>query len=134
MVVDWIAPVERGQPAIAALERLSSQGSALLAPPLLIAEVSNALLTGVRRGRWDGAMADGARSLLAEAPVRLEDDSRDVDRAWDLARRFDNHPIYDMVYVALAERTGMKLITSDPKLRRALAGLDLLVSPEEVLR
>lgn len=50
-------------------------------------EVANALLTGVRRERWSGAAAETARGLLRELPVRLVDEPRDLDRAWDLARR-----------------------------------------------
>jgi predicted nucleic acid-binding protein len=96
-------------------------------------EVSNALLTGVRRKRWSGAQADIAHSLLVELPVRLLDEPRDRTRAWDLARRYDNHPIYDLVYVALAERRGATLITQDRSLKRALVGLEWVLTPEELL-
>jgi len=44
--------------------------------------------------------------------VRIVDDERDLGRAWDLARRYDDHPIYDMVYVAVAERRGAVLVTA----------------------
>jgi predicted nucleic acid-binding protein len=95
--------------------------------------VSNVLLTGVRSRRWSGAAADTARALLGQLPIDLIDDPRDQDRAWNLARRYDNHPICDLLYVALAERRRTQLITADSALRRRLAGLDLLVAPEEVL-
>jgi len=35
--------------------------------------------------------------------VTLVDDVRDLEQAWDLARRDDNRPIHDLLYVALAE-------------------------------
>jgi predicted nucleic acid-binding protein len=133
VVVDWVAPdVDPDAPAMAALTHLASAGAELLAPRLLFEEVSNALLTGVRKGRWDGPSADSAQALLLELPVRLVDDPRDLRRAWDLARRYDNHPIYDLLYVALAERRGTRLITADAALRARLAGIDLLVAPEEL--
>jgi predicted nucleic acid-binding protein len=66
--------------------------------------------------------------------VRLRDEPRDLDRAWDLARRYDDHPIYDMVYVALAERTDSVLITADRALRGRLIGMDWVIGPEEVQR
>jgi len=66
--------------------------------------------------------------------VRLVDTPRDLDRAWDLARRYDNHPIYDLLYVALAERRGTPLITADSTLRQTLVGFDWVVEPEELLR
>lgn len=121
VVVDWVAPGrDPASPAMRALSRLAEDGARLIAPRLLFEEVGNALLTGVRRGRWDGADADGAWELVRDLPVRLVDDSRDVERAWELARRLDNHPIYDLVYVALAERASDILVTGDLALTRRL--------------
>lgn len=134
VVVDWVAPdADPELPALAALERLAADGAELLAPRLLREEVSNALLTGVRRRRWSGAAADTARALLRELPVRLVDEPRDLDRAWDLARRYDNHPIYDLLYVALAERRRTQLLTADSTLRHRLGELDWLLAPEQLL-
>jgi len=133
LVVDWVAPgADPASPAIAALHRFASEGAELLAPRLVLEEVANALLTGVRRQRWDGVAADVALRLLRELPVRLVDDRRDLDRAWELARRHDNHPIYDMVYAALAERRRTTLVTADGALRRRLAGFDWVVGPEQL--
>jgi predicted nucleic acid-binding protein len=134
LVVDWVIPAaDPALPAHAVLQRLVETAEDLLAPRLLLEEVSNALLTGVRRKRWSGTQADIAHSLLVELPVRLVDEPRDRTRAWDLARRYDNHPIYDLVYVALAERRGTRLITQDRALKRALVGLEWVVTPEEFL-
>lgn len=135
VVVDWVAPdADPELPAVAILAQLAADEADLLAPRLLLEEVSNALLTGVRRGRWSGAAADTAYALLRQLPVSLVDDKRDLDRAWDLARRYDSHPIYDLLYVALAERRGVQLVTADASLRQRLVGLDWLVSPEDLLR
>jgi predicted nucleic acid-binding protein len=134
VVVDWVAPgADPALPAVALLARLATDDVELLAPRLLLEEVSNALLTGVRRGRWSGAAADAAHILLRELPVRLIDEPRDLNRAWDLARRYDNHPIYDLLYVALAERRHTQLITADSTLRQRLSGLDWIVAPEQLL-
>ena len=135
VVVDWIAPgVDPGLPAVALLTQLAADGAQLMAPRLLMEEVSNALLSGVRRGRWSGRAADSAHALLRDLPVRLADEPRDLDRAWDLARRYDNHPVYDMVFVALAQRRGMQLVTADAALREVLAEFDWIVAPEQILR
>ena len=132
VVVDWVAPGAHSElPAVRTLARLADQRAELVAPRLLMEEVSNALLTGVRRRRWSGAAADTARSLLRQLPVRLVDEPRDLERAWDLARRYDNHPIYDLVYVALAERRKMQLITADSGLRQRLVGVDWIIAPEQ---
>jgi predicted nucleic acid-binding protein len=134
VVVDWVAPdADPELPALAVLARFAADEPELLAPRLLMEEVSNALLSGVRRRRWSGAAADTAHDLLHQLPVRLVDEPRDLTRAWDLARRYDNHPIYDLLYVALAERRRTQLITADSTLRRRLVGVDWLITPEEVL-
>lgn len=127
VVVDWVAPDadDRG-PAARLLSRLAHGGESLAAPRLLSEEVGNALLTGVRRGRWTGAEADGAFTLLRRLPIDVVDTPADVDRAWELARRFDEHPLYDMVYIAVAQRLGEELLTADAALARRLERLGLV--------
>jgi predicted nucleic acid-binding protein len=135
VVVDWIAPdADPSLPTVGALTRLVEDRAQLVAPRLLMEEVSNALLTGVRRRRWSGAAADAAHALLRDLPVRLVDEPRDLDRAWDLARRYDDHPIYDMLYVAVAERRRTELVTADRALRERLVGVDWLLAPEQLAR
>jgi predicted nucleic acid-binding protein len=134
VVVDWVAPdADPDLPALAVLARFAADDTELLAPRLLMEEVSNALLSGVRRSRWSGTAADTAHTLLRELPVSLVDEPRDLNRAWDLARRYDNHLTYDLLYVALAERRRTQLITADSSLQRRLVGLGFLVTPQELL-
>ena len=133
LVVAWLVPIDPSNPALAALDRMIADEVEMLAPPLLVSEVCNALLSGVRRGIWGGTTADKAVRHLDRLPISLQDHPKDLPRAWELARRFDNHPIYDLLYVALAERKGTTLITNDLKLRRRLVGLDYVISPEDVL-
>src|SRR2546425_388583 len=85
------------------------------------------------RGRqgFQWSCPGGSHGLLLSLPVRLADDKRDLDRAWELARRYDSHPIYDMIYVALAERTATKLVTADEALRRRLTHLAWIVAPDQ---
>lgn len=132
VVVDWVAPdTDPRGPARVLLDRLASTGATLVAPRLLVEEVANALLTGVRRGRWDGEEADAAFGLLRRLPVTLVDDAQDVERAWELSRRYDEHPIYDMLYVAVADRRGEILLTANAALRRRLARLPYVRGPGE---
>ncbi len=121
VVVDWVAPdVDRSGRAGQLLTRLVAEQASLYAPRLLFEEVANALLTGCRRRRWDGASADRAYEHLRRLPVELIDTPADRDRAWDLSRRHDEHPIYDMVYVAVAERLSDRLYTADARLQQRL--------------
>jgi len=124
VVVDLIAPdVGPDSPARALFAGWAQAGTELLAPGLLWLETANALVTGIRRGRWSGAGADGAAALLDRLPVRRVAEDRDHSRAFELARRYDNWPVYDMVYVAVAERAGTELVTADQKLQARLAHL-----------
>ncbi len=135
LVVDWVAPGPGPQSqAMNVLDRLVEVGADLEAPRLLLEEVSNALLTGVRRGRWTGNDADVAHGMLLRLPVRLHQDSRDLSRAWELSRRYDNHPIYDMLYVALAERLHQSLVTADRQLCQLLQARGSVLDLEEFLR
>jgi len=130
VVVDWVAPdADPHGPARRRLERWALSGARLLAPRLLVEEVANALLTGCRRKRWSGPAADAAYVLLRKLPITMADTPADLGRAWELSRRYDEHPVYDMLYVALAERTAEQLVTADDHLRRRLVGIDYVVAP-----
>jgi len=130
VVVDWVAPdVDRTGAAGRFLQAVVGAGDRLLAPRILVEEVAKALLTGVRRGRWDGAAADVAYRQLRRLPVIIAGEPADLDRAWELSRRYDEHPVYDMLYVALAERLGERLVTQDTRLRERVTMLDFVVSP-----
>ena len=134
IVVEWLTPqTDEELPARRLLDLWQRAEEELLAPRLLFEEILNVLLTGVRRGRWSTVVADAAAGLLTDLPVRVADTTRDRDRAWELSRRYDNWPIYDMVYVALAERLGHRLVTADRRLVTRLAHLDWIVGPEVVL-
>lgn len=130
IVVDWVAPgVDSRGPAQRLLTRLARRGAPVRAPRLVLEEAANALVTGIRRGRWSGAQADAAFVLLRQLPIDLVDEPADLDRAWELSRRFDEHPVYDLIYVALAERLGEQLVTADDALRARLASLPFIVGP-----
>lgn len=131
VVIDWVAPdASLNSPSVLLFNNLAMHDAEIVGPRLLFEEVSNALISGIRRRRWSGAAADASHGLLLRLPVRLADDRRDLVRGWELARRYDNHAVYDMIYVALAERTRMELITADESLRRRLAQLGWIVGPE----
>lgn len=130
IVVDWVAPgVDARGAAQRLLTRLARQGAPVLAPRLVLEEAANALATGIRRDRWSGAQADAAFQLLRQLPIDLVDEPADLDRAWELSRRFDEHPVYDLVYVALAERLREQLVTADDALRARLVSMPFVVGP-----
>jgi predicted nucleic acid-binding protein len=128
VVTDWVAPdVGPATPAVALAAALATAGDPVVGPRLLAEEVPNALLRGVRRHRFSGVAADEAVRLFRRLPIDYVDELTDRERAWELSRRFDNHPLYDMLYVALAERLGQRLYTADEVLSRRLRQLTWVV-------
>lgn len=105
------------------LRRLIRNSEAVVAPELLFVECASALAAGVRRNRWTGTAADGAYRLLTGLPVQTVSDRRYLDRAWEMSRRYDNHPVCDMLYAATAEAAGMVFITADEMLLERLGNL-----------
>jgi len=75
--------------------------------------------------------SDAPAALLDALPLRRADLPRDQERAFELARRYDNWPVYDMLYLALAERLGTEFITADDKLRARLAHLGWVRGPDD---
>ena len=114
---------------MATLRRLVRQNEEIVAPGLLFVECASVLAAGVRRTRWTGAAADAAYGLLMQLPVRTVSDRRHLERAWELARRYDNHPVYDMLYVATAEAAGTVFITADDVLLKRLSHLGWVRGP-----
>lgn len=129
LVVEWVAPdADLQGPASRLADTLI--GERLVAPRLCLLETQNALLSGCRRGRWSGAQADLAQRHLLRLSLAYEDTPVDHQRAWELSRRFDEHPVYDMVYVAMAERLGTRLYTFDAALQHRLEHLPWVVLVE----
>lgn len=92
----------------------------IIAPPLILSEVTNVLRQRVRRrsltiGEADHALADFlALPLLLTLPPWL------YRRALEIAHSFSLPASYDAQYVALAEALGYDLWTNDRALLRAL--------------
>ena len=134
VVVDWVAPrTPHDSASMQLLGRLAAQAVTLAAPRLLLEEVTNALISGIRRRRWSGSEADSAFVATRSLPVKLVDTPADLDRAYELARRFDEHPVYDMLYVAVAERLHTALVTADDRLRARVATLPWVLAPDEAI-
>lgn len=108
-----VARTEKGK----ALSALALEGELMIAPDLYQSEVANACWKACVFGSMP---QETAREALAAA-VELVDEYWPVldllTEAYDEAC-FNHHPVYDMVYLVLARRTGATLFTLDKKLVR----------------
>ncbi|HEX8258107.1 MAG TPA: type II toxin-antitoxin system VapC family toxin [Allosphingosinicella sp.] len=100
--------------------RLLSIPDPLIAPDWLLVEAANTFWKKVKRSEL---LADHAVQHLQDLPEFFEllypasDLIEDAFR-WSIGLR---HPVYDCIYLALAEREGCKLVTADEKFAAALA-------------
>ncbi|WP_375287980.1 type II toxin-antitoxin system VapC family toxin [Sphingomonas sp.] len=109
----WFLPEEGSDVALSlvATERLR-------APPLLLAEVGDALWKKFRRGELHEQFDLLARHADLDQIVEIVEDAASAlaTRALELALMLD-HAIYDCVYLALAEADDDVLVTSDDAFR-----------------
>lgn len=89
-------------------------GGDVVAPDLLRSELANALWKKVAR-REIGALQASAAYAEIEGMLAFLPTDRLARRALGIALEI-GHPVYDCVYLALAEATGMAILTADLRL------------------
>ena len=99
-------------------EALMLSQSRLYAPDLLVPEISNVLWKKVRRRELTEDDAAYLQTVAADVPVTLYPVEQLAERALRLALKL-RHPVYDCLYLALAEELGIPVITADGKFARA---------------
>ena len=119
VVVKWFLPEPSRQAALRLLRHYQQESIKLLAPALLVLEVTNVFCKRVRRREMTAARADDAYRLLKiNAPI-LVDDQELMDDAITLALA-NGQAIYDCLYLALALRQRCDMITADGKFHAAV--------------
>jgi predicted nucleic acid-binding protein len=89
-------------------------GGDVVAPDLLRSELANALWKKVRRNEIGTLQAVAGFAAIEDALTFLATDHL-AARALDIALAI-THPVYDCLYLALAESTGLQILTADRKL------------------
>jgi predicted nucleic acid-binding protein len=102
----WIAEAD------SALATSLTEGRTLIAPDFLSVECANILWKHVRRGEITQATATAALMMLQAAPISRTRDTDLVSDAQRLSADLD-HPVYDCLYLALALRHGIPVVTAD---------------------
>ena len=101
-------------------EELLRSGHRLIAPDLVIAEITNAAWKFVIFDRMAPESAVSAVREIVKAFEELVPMSALRDRALAIAIEL-RHPAYDCFYLALAERSTAPLVTADERLIRRCA-------------
>jgi predicted nucleic acid-binding protein len=96
-----------------------------LVPSIFPAELTNALLFAHRRGRIPRDGLKSALERIQQLPIRIESPGFDLTTEIDLATRY-SLSIYDAMYLALAERYRVALLTRDSALRAAALNAGLM--------
>jgi len=121
VAVKWFAAEEGSDRAEALLE----SREALIAPDLVLAEVSNVMWKKFRRGLLPPDQVVATARRLPQYFEQLIPIEELVERAAELTVTLD-HPVYDCFYLALAERERLPLISADSRLL-ALLGRHMLI-------
>jgi predicted nucleic acid-binding protein len=123
IALKWVIPEILSDRA----DRVRDTEDDVLAPDLLLVEVANALWKKSAAREISSREADEAFDLLRESSIALQATGPLLPRAMEVARRLA-HPVYDCVYLALAEREHAVLVTADQRLLRRLSASKLAVS------
>lgn len=116
-----------GNPALTYWAEWQETNAALYAPELLFFELSNILRKQELRNGLVPSEIDMAVRLLLKTPIQLHSALPDLERAIQIARQRGLAKTYDMFFVALAERLGATLGTSDEPLRDIALALGIPV-------
>ena len=116
VAVKWLVDEEHS----AVAKRLIKGPYELHAPRLLASEVANALWRKARLEEIGRSTAGSIVEAVAEMPLRWYEDEQVTAEATRLALALDR-PVYDCVYLALAQRIRCRLVTADARFARALA-------------
>jgi predicted nucleic acid-binding protein len=116
VALKWFLPDEPlGAEALAIVR----SEAVLIAPDLLIAEVCNGAWRSARLGRIGRGQVDQIAAILPRFFEALIGAAGLAPRAVAIASELD-HPIYDCLYVALAEARQIRLVTADARLLEKL--------------
>ncbi len=95
--------------------KLVESGEQLIAPAVILVETANVFRRRLRLGEISEAQARHALTNVRAVIYYLEPVETLIDAAFDLSIIM-NHPVYDCLYLSLAQQQGCAMVTADRKL------------------
>lgn len=115
-VVSRLSPDEFTEQANRLWRTWTESGARLIAPPIILSEVTSVLRNHVHRGILSADDGEIAFRGFLEMPIEIVEPPDLRERAWSLARDFNRPNAYDAFYVALAQAEGCDLWTGDKRM------------------
>lgn len=103
------------EPRSPAARKILDKGASFIAPDIFIPEICNVVWKKVKNQEITAKQGEAIVTNVPMVLDRIVPSSEVAGRAFALAVQF-NHPVYDCLYLALAERESSTLITDDAKL------------------
>ena len=103
------------EPRSTAARKILEKGNAFIVPDIFIPEICNVVW---KKFKNQEVTAEQGQAIVTNVPAVIDHivpTAELAQRAFDLAVQF-NHPVYDCLYLALAERESITFITDDAKL------------------
>lgn len=119
LVFKWIVKEEDSELADVLAGQWFADQIPVLAPSLLLFELTNALFQQIRNGDLDIDAAEIAINRILSLPVLLVETEHLIRRTLEFASLLGQGAIYDSVYLALAESLDCDLWTADGRFFRA---------------
>lgn len=123
VAASWFFNDERDDVAVRSAQRVLEDVA--LVPAIFPAELANALLFAWRKGRIPSDEFDGALEKVKNLPIQVASQGLDLEEEVALATRYEL-TMYDAMYLALAGRHKIGLLTRDDRLRAAALDAGLL--------
>ena len=116
----WVIPEPNSEAALDRAARWAVEGTRILAPCLLLAELTNALYKRIVRRELDLETALTGLDVALAFPIELREEPEMPARAIELAYRLGRPTTYDCHYLALAEHEDCELWTGDRRFFNAV--------------
>lgn len=116
----WAVPEPYSERALTLAGQWAQAGTRLLAPCLLLAEVTNALYKRIVRGELDLDRAQAALKVILGFAIEIREEAGLPARAMALAHELRRPTTYDCHYLALAQHYHCELWTGDQRFSNAV--------------